>query len=179
MAGIPAPLPRAKTPGFALGAMSDDRLSRLAAAGDQRAFEVIYQRHYQALYRYCRSIVGNADDAADALQSTMAAALRGLAGERRQIAVRPWLFRIAHNESISLLRKRRAHATIDDAYEVEAPAHDPGVSQRLEQLVTDLQQLPDSQRGALVMHELSGLRYRAIGEALNTTEKHARQLVYE
>jgi RNA polymerase sigma factor (sigma-70 family) len=179
MAGISAPLPRARTPAFALRAMGDDRLFRLAAAGDQRAFEVIYERHYQALYRYCRSIVGNAEDAADALQSTMVSALRGLAGERRQIAVRPWLFRIAHNESITVLRKRQSHAALDDAFDLEAPAHDPNVRQRLDQLVADLQQLPDGQRGALVMHELSGLRYKAIGEALGTSEQHAKQLVYE
>jgi RNA polymerase sigma factor (sigma-70 family) len=159
--------------------MGDERLFGLAARGDERAFELIYQRHHQALYRYCRSIVGNGEDAADALQSTMASALRALPGERREIAVKPWLFRIAHNESISLLRKRRAHTTIEDAAELEAPPHDLTARLRLAQLVTDIEQLPDGQRGALVMHELSGLRHREIGEALGTTEKHARQLVYE
>src|SRR3954451_1861123 len=179
MAGISAPLPRATTPKLALRALGDDRLARLAAAGDERAFGVIYQRYHQALYRYCRSIVGNPDDAADALQSTMVSALRGLSGERREITLRPWLFRIAHNESISLLRKRRPHVAIDDALELEAPAHDPAVKQRLKDLVADLRELPDGQRGALVMHELSGLRYRDIAAALGTTEPHARQLVYE
>jgi RNA polymerase sigma factor (sigma-70 family) len=180
MAGMSAPLPRVgKTPVIALRAMGDDRLVRLAAAGSERAFEVIYERHYQELYRYCRSILGNAEDAADALQNTMASALRALRGERREIAVRPWLFRIAHNESVSLLRRRRTHATIDESFELEAPEHDPAVRQRLRELVADLQELPDIQRGALVMHELSGLRYREIGEALGISEKHARQIVYE
>ncbi|HEX6457613.1 MAG TPA: sigma-70 family RNA polymerase sigma factor [Thermoleophilaceae bacterium] len=179
MAGVAAQLPRAKMPATALRVLGDDRLFRLAAAGDSRAFEVIYERHYQAIYRYCRSIVGNADDAADALQSTMASALRAIVGERREIPVRPWLFRIAHNESVSLLRKRRTHAAIDDALEVEAPAHDPAIKQRLTDLVADLRELPDAQRAALVMHELSGLPYREIGSALEVTEAHARQLVYE
>jgi RNA polymerase sigma factor (sigma-70 family) len=166
-------------PAPALRVLGDDRLFRLAAAGDSRAFEVIYERHHQALYRYCRSIVGNAEDAADALQSTMASALRGLAGERREIALRPWLFRIAHNESVSVLRKRRPQATIDDALELEAPVHDPAVKQRLSELVADLRELPDAQRGALVMHELSGLPYREVAGAFEVTEAHARQLVYE
>jgi RNA polymerase sigma factor (sigma-70 family) len=166
-------------PASALRLLGDDRLFRLASAGDSRAFEVIYERHHQALYRYCRSIVGNAEDAADALQSTMASALRGLAGEQRKIPLRPWLFRIAHNESVTLLRKRRPHATIDDALELEAPAHDPEVKQRLKDLVADLRELPDAQRGALVMHELSDLPYREVAAALDTTEPHARQLVYE
>ena len=179
MAGISAPLPRSATPKFALRALGDDRLVRLAAAGDERAFEAIYERYHQALYRYCRSIVGNSEDAADALQSTMASALRGLSGEERTITLKPWLFRIAHNESISLLRKRRAHAPIDDDFELEAPEDDPAMRQRLRELVADLKQLPEAQRSALVMHELSGLRYREIGEALGTTDKHARQIVFE
>lgn len=166
-------------PATALRVLGDDRLFRLAAAGDSRAFELLYERHYQAIYRYCRSIVGNADDAADALQSAMASALRAIVGEQRDIPVRPWLFRIAHNESVSLLRKRRQHSAIDDALEIEAPAHDPAIKQRLAELVADLRELPHAQRGALVMHELSGLPYREIGTALEVTEAHARQLVYE
>jgi len=179
MAGIAADFPRARMPAAALRVLGDDRLVRFAAAGDPRAFELIYERHHQALYRYCRSMVGNEHDAADALQSTMASALRGLAGESREIALKPWLFRIAHNECISLIRKRRPHAKIDDALALEAPAHDPGLKERLRELVADLQQLPDGQRGALVMHELSGLPYRDIAVAFDTTEPHARQLVYE
>jgi RNA polymerase sigma factor (sigma-70 family) len=179
MAGIAADFPRARLPSAALRALGDDRLVRFAAAGDSRAFELIYERHHQALYRYCRSMVGNEHDAADALQSTMASALRGLAGESREIALKPWLFRIAHNECISLIRKRRPHARIDDALALEAPEHDPGLKERLRELVADLQQLPDGQRGALVMHELSGLPYRDIAVAFDTTEPHARQLVYE
>jgi RNA polymerase sigma factor (sigma-70 family) len=179
MAGVAAQLPQARVPATALKVLGDDRLARLVSRGDSRAFEVIYERHHQALYRYCRSIVGNAEDAADALQSTMASALRALSGEQREIDLRPWLFRIAHNESVSLLRKRRPHASIDDAIEMEAPAHDPAVAQRLKELVSDLRELPDTQRGALVMHELNGLRYREIAAALGTTEPHARQLVYE
>jgi RNA polymerase sigma factor (sigma-70 family) len=169
MADVAAQFPQARLPAPALRMLGDDRLLRLASAGDSRAFEVIYERYHQALYRYCRSIVGNAEDAADALQSTMASALRGLVGERREIALRPWLFRIAHNESISLLRRRHSHATIEDALELEAPVHDPAVAQRLRDLVADLRELPDRQRGALVMHELSGLPYREVATALGTT----------
>jgi RNA polymerase sigma factor (sigma-70 family) len=180
MAGVAAQFPQAKVPAAALKILGDDRLVGLVASGDSRAFEAIYERHHQALYRYCRSIVGNPEDAADALQSTMASALRGLSGEQREIDLRPWLFRIAHNESVSLLRKRRPQVAIEDAaLELEAPAHDPAIKQRLNELVADLRELPDNQRGALVMHELSGLPYREIASALGTTEPHARQLVYE
>lgn len=179
MAGMAADFPRARMPAPALRLMRDDRLSRLAAAGDSRAFETIYERHHQALYRYCYSIVGSPEDAADALQSTMASALRALVGERREIAIKPWLFRIAHNECISMLRKRRPTAVIDSALELEAPSHDPALRERLRELVSDMRELPEAQRGALIMRELSGLGYREVASALATTEPHARQLVYE
>jgi RNA polymerase sigma factor (sigma-70 family) len=159
--------------------MGDDRLSRLAAAGDSRAFEAIYERHHQALYRYCYSILGSPEDAADALQSTMASALRSLVGEQREIAIKPWLFRIAHNESVSMLRKRRPTTAIDGALELEAPSHDPALRERLRELVSDMRELPEAQRGALIMRELTGLGYREVASALATTEPHARQLVYE
>ena len=90
-----------------LSLLSDERLARLAAGGDSLAFSTIYQRYHGQLYRYCRSIVGSPDDAADALQNTMLAAFRSLQGEIRSIRMRPWLYKIAHNESISILRQRR------------------------------------------------------------------------
>src|SRR5882757_2846952 len=94
-------LARARGGEAALRVLPDEQLARLAAKGDARAFALIYERHHQELFRYCRSITRNSEDAADALQSTMAAALRSLPGDDREIALRPWLFRVAHNESIA------------------------------------------------------------------------------
>src|SRR3954452_3561996 len=105
-----------------LHALSDGRLAKLAASGDRTAFAAIYERHHQALYRYCRSILRDEEEARDALQSTMASALRALEGERREISLKPWLFRIAHNESISLLRRRRPRADLAEAEELPAEA---------------------------------------------------------
>jgi DNA-directed RNA polymerase specialized sigma24 family protein len=52
------------------GVSSDARLARRAARGDRRAFAEIFARHHQAIYRYCRSILRDDEDAADALQNT-------------------------------------------------------------------------------------------------------------
>jgi len=73
---LPLPTPASLQP---LRLCSDDQLARRAARGDRRAFE----RHHQAVYRYCRSNLDDAEDAADALQNTMAAVLRSLDGEAR------------------------------------------------------------------------------------------------
>jgi RNA polymerase sigma factor (sigma-70 family) len=174
---LTAPRPQRAKPLLRL--VSDARLARLAAQGSQQAFATIYERHHQEIYRYCRSILGNEHDARDALQNTMLKALRALEGETRDISLRPWLFRIAHNESISLLRRRTPEASIDAAAEVVAVEADPETRQRLRDLIADLDQLAPRQRSALVMRELSGLEFDEIGVALETSPAAAKQAVYE
>ena len=159
--------------------LGDEGLARSAADGDERAFARIYERHHQGLYRYCRSILRNDEDAADALQNTMLKALRALPGESRSIALKPWLYRIAHNEAISLLR-RRTDGPIEDVAEVaDAREVDGATRERLRTLLADLAQLPERQRGALVMRELSGLSYDEIGTAFDSSPAAAKQSVYE
>src|SRR5438270_12360475 len=87
---------------------SDERLAQLASRGNARAFAALYERHHQALYRYCLAIVRRPEDAQDALQSAFERAFAALRAGEREVSVRPWLFRIVHNESISLLRSRPA-----------------------------------------------------------------------
>jgi RNA polymerase sigma factor (sigma-70 family) len=161
--------------------LGERALGRLAARGERRAFEEIYSRYHQELHRYCRAIVGNAQDAHDALQSTMAAAMRALPKHSEAVALRPWLYRVAHNESISILRARRGSTDIEDAPEqTDLPADTRAEDrERLTQLVADLRALPDRHRAALVMRELNDLDYDEIGTALGATPAAARQLVYE
>ena len=99
------------------GVLGDERLAQRAGAGDDRAFAVVYQRYHQILSRYCRSILNNDADAQDALQSTFAAAFASLRAGQRDAPMRPWLFRIAHNESISILRRRRPAVELSQAPE--------------------------------------------------------------
>jgi RNA polymerase sigma factor (sigma-70 family) len=159
----------------------DDRLARLAAGGDRHALGAIYRRHHQELYRYCRAILRDPDDAEDALQATMAKVASALPGETREIALRPWLFRIAHNEAISILRARRPTVELDDEQpslgaDVERHAEE---RDRLRRLVVDLDQLPERQRGALIMRELSGSSFEDVGAAFAITPAAAKQAVYE
>ena len=168
-------------PAPALRLLGDERLARLAAAGDRAAFGVIFDRYHQDLYRYCVSLTRDRDDAADALQSTMLRALRALEGETRDIAVRPWLYRIAHNESMSLLRRRTrtdesGEPAASAAFDVEASAE---ARARLHQVLGDIRELPERQRAALVMRELSGLDCEEIAAALETSPSAAKQAIYD
>jgi RNA polymerase sigma factor (sigma-70 family) len=161
--------------------LSDERLTRRAVGGDERAFAAIFRRYHQSLYRFCLAIVGNPEDAQDALQNTMMKVLRALPGEERKIELKPWLYRIAHNESIDLLRRRRETRELDT--EQAAPgyglAEDVATRERLRQLLADLEELPERQRETLVMRELAGLGFEEIGAALETSGAVARQTLYE
>lgn len=162
--------------------LSDERLLRLIAAGNSQAFGAVYARYHAPLYAYCRSIVRDPDDARDALQNTMMKALAALGrGQDRELALKPWLFRIAHNESISLLRRRRPSEPLTDAVSPPVASADrvAVARERLSQLVADLQALPERQRGALIMREVNGLSYDEIAAALGISSGAARQTVFE
>src|SRR2546423_9321081 len=96
---------------------SDQRLARLASRGNARAFALLYERHHQALYRYCLAIVRAPEDAQDALQNTFMNAFAALRASERDVAVRPWLFRVAHNEAVSILRRRRPNDPLEHQHE--------------------------------------------------------------
>jgi len=161
--------------------LSDLRLARQASDGDRRAFEAIYKRYHQEIYRFCLSILGRPEDAQDALQNTMVKALRALPGEQRQIKLKPWLYRVAHNESIDLLRRRREGAELDSAQASAGAeiAETVALRERLGRLLVDLGELPERQRSALLMRELGGLDYEQIGAAFESSPAVARQTVYE
>jgi RNA polymerase sigma factor (sigma-70 family) len=160
---------------------SDSRLTRRAARGSNRAFEAIFERYHQELYRHCAAIVGNSADAQDAVQNTMVKVLQALPGEERRIELKPWLYRIAHNEAIEIVRRRVPAEQIDaDSLLAPASAADQVLArERLSHLVADVAELPERQRGALVMRELGGLGFEEIGAALGTSAATARQTLFE
>ncbi len=96
------------------GADGPEHSLRRLRRGDQREFDRLYRRHHQEIYRYRLAILRSPEDAEDALQATMAAALRSPRGGA-DIDLRPWLFRVAHNESISAMRRRRTDAELIEA----------------------------------------------------------------
>ena len=160
--------------------MSDEQLALAVEAGREAAFTTIFRRHHQQLYRYCRSLVGNDEDAQDALQTSLTNALLALRAGRRNAPLRPWLFRIAHNESLSLLRSRRAQVELPE--ELAAAGATPELvetRERFRTLIGDLQELAEAQRTALVLRELSGLSHEEIGEVLGISPGAAKQTILE
>ncbi len=146
-----------------------------------RAFAAIYQRYHQSLFRYCLSILRDEADAQDALQSTFERALSALRRSNRNAPLRPWLYRIAHNEAITVIRRRTPNVAPEHLGVVHEPsaAHVAEERDRLTTLVSDLAQLPERPRSALVMRELIGLSHEDIAVALDTSLGAAKQAIFE
>jgi len=151
---------------------------RLAARGNENAFSAIFDRHHQALFRYALTILGNREDAFDAVQNAIVKLLRSLPGESREIKLKPWLFKIVHNEAISIVRQRHPEESSEALEEVSAD-DSPEMRMRAQVIIADLSELGEQQRSAVAMRELNGLSHAEIGSALGISTAAAKQTVYE
>jgi RNA polymerase sigma factor (sigma-70 family) len=160
----------------------DDRLVARARAGDDAAFEALYARHHPAVLAFCRHLTGNHEDAEDAVQHTFLAAYRQLAGADDEIELRPWLYTVARNRCLSLLRARRERLVAEpDAatHKFDGLTAEVERRQELRDLVRDLARLPEPQRAALVLSQLDALSYREIGAVLEVDAAKVKALVFQ
>jgi len=90
----------------------DGELVRRAKAGDFTAFEALVSKYERPIYSLARRIVGNAEDAEDVVQETFTSVVEHLAQFREEASFYTWLSRIASNNALKVLRKRRGLATV-------------------------------------------------------------------
>jgi RNA polymerase sigma factor (sigma-70 family) len=160
--------------------LSDARLAQLAAGGDERAFEALYDRHHRALLGFCRHMVGSPDEAEDALQQTFLRAHRALLAHGAPDDPRPWLFTIARNRCKTLRAARRAEAEVDEGMPATAGlAEEVQARADLRAVVEDVARLPDDQRAALVLSELADLSHAQIGEVIGVRAGKVKALVHQ
>lgn len=157
------------------------------ADGDVESFAVLVGRHETRLVRLCERLLGNPEEARDAAQEVFLKAFRKAGSYRPRGKVYTWLYRIAVNHCLNLLRRRRIAQFLsfgevgrspkdaDDAdFDPQDPA--PGAEERLasrrrwQATRRLIDGLPASQRAVLVLAKLEGLSYREIAETLEITE---------
>ena len=161
---------------------SDEQLVSLLRGGSQDAFRAIHERYGQRLFAYVRQMLGpgSRQDAEDVLQDVFARTYTMLKSDDREVNLRPWLYRVAHNRCIDHLRRPGPVTT--ELVETSAKAlHDPfeEVQRRedLQRLVADIARLPDQQKSALLLREINGLSYRELAETLDVTVPAVKSLL--
>ncbi|MEN3282638.1 MAG: hypothetical protein V7607_3778 [Solirubrobacteraceae bacterium] len=184
MAATAVPLrSRRRQRGRSLRPVGDERLVAGVRAGDEDAFEAIYDRYYLGLLAFCRHMLGSRHEAEDALQHSFASAYRALRRGDSDVDLRPWLYTIARNRCLTALRSRRDEVDIDRV-ELERGTFDGlplqiQVRAELREMVEDLRRLPDEQRAALVLFELGDHSHDEIAAVLGVRREKVKALVFQ
>jgi RNA polymerase sigma factor (sigma-70 family) len=160
---------------------SDERLIALIRRGNSHAFEALVGRYQSRLLAFCRHMLASREDAEDVLQEVFAAAFNAILADEREINVRPWLYRIARNRSLNHLRRTTAIGV--DSMDVHLSEHGETTAEKAHKreefrlLMSDVQDLPETQRTALLLREIDALSYDQIAEAMETTIPSVKSLL--
>lgn len=147
-----------------------------AREGDQEAFAELVRLYEKRVLALTQRMCRNPEDAAEAAQEAFLAAWQGLKSFRGDSSFSTWLYRLASNACVDLLRregKRQADASLDDEdLNLDIPASLPSPQEEAERrelrerIEEGLRALPPSLRATLVLREVQQLRYDEISEAL-------------
>ncbi len=167
--------------GALLRLQGDERLVAAIRAGNERAFEVLFERYHSRLLAFCRGMLRSEADAEDILQDVFVNAHAAMLGDSREINVKPWLYRIARNRCLNQLRKPVASGldSIDahpDAY-AKTTFEQVEMREQMRGLLSDVRALPETQRAALCLREIDQLSYAEIALALETTVPSVKSLL--
>jgi RNA polymerase sigma factor (sigma-70 family) len=160
---------------------SDEKLIALIRRGHHGAFEALVQRYQPRLLAFCRHMLGSQEDAEDVLQEVFAASFNAICADDRPINARPWLYRIARNRCLNHLRRPQpAGQDSMDVFERDGGITTADTVHRREEfrhIVADVQDLPETQRTALLLREIDALSYDQIAEAMDTTVPSVKSLL--
>ena len=161
--------------------VQDGEIVAAIVAGDPAGLAAAYDNYAPGLYAYCRTLLSEPADAADAVQDTYVIAAAKLDGLRDPDRLRPWLYAVARNECYRRLRARGLSAPLDAA--MEATSDEPGVElgperEELRDLVVDaLSGLNPSDREVIELNLRHALDGEELADALGVSRNHAQALV--
>lgn len=162
----------------------DRQLLARVAEGDTEAFTLLVERHQGRLLRLCRGMLGDAEEARDAVQEVFLKAFRKAGSYSPEAKVYTWLYRIAVNHCLNQLRRRKIVRFLpfagdrpggpgeEEPSPLDPPDEAPGPGERLEArrrwqaTRRALAELPESQRAVVVLAKLEGLPQRQVAEVL-------------
>jgi RNA polymerase sigma factor (sigma-70 family) len=184
--------PRPSTTTRHAGDLTDHQLVTAVRAGDDCAFERLYERYHRRIAAYIYGMVNDYARAEDIAQDVFMSALRRMRETDRSIAFKPWIYEIAKNACIDQFRRsRRAEEVSYDAEDglaaadygrlvTSGPTPDAAVDQKmsLDHLCGAFGGLSETHHEILVMRELEGLSYREIGERLGMSRPSVESTLF-
>lgn len=163
-------------------AIEDDEEDRLLArvrAGDRSAFEALVSPHVTVARSLAVRMLGNVDDAEDAVQDALLKTYRAIDSARS--GFRPWFLRIVYNQCVDAGRRRDTRSGHESAAAVPATATTgsaaPEQREALARVRSAIERLPERRRAALHLRVVEGMAYAAIAEVLGITAASARVYV--
>ena len=161
-------------------APDDSALMLRYGDGDVQAFEVLYRRHNDAIYRYLLRLCGHRDSADDIFQEVWGKIIKARETYRPTAKFTTFLYRVAHNCFIDYVRRNKRHAG-NAVFEPELH-QDPGESLESaterslarERLEDALATLPDEQRDAFLLREEGGLSVDQIAAVTGCNRETAK-----
>ncbi len=159
----------------------DERLIAMMRAGQERAFEALFERYQTRLLAFCQHMLTSREDAEDMLQEVFVAAHKAILADNRHLNVRPWLYRIARNRCLNHLRKPVAEG--QDTMDFHPYENGASTAERVQnreefrQLIADVQTLPETQRTALLLREVDAMSYEEIAHSMETTVPSVKSLL--
>ena len=158
----------------------EESLVRRAQQYDQEAFAQLYEEHFDKIYRYVTIRIGDRMDAEDVSQQVFIKVLQSISSFKwRGIPFSAWLFRIAHNQVIDYLRKKkRATVPLDESLASSEDNPQLIAEQRLdiEQLVLAVQRLTEAQREVISLRFAGELPIAQVAEVMGKSQGAVKAL---
>ncbi|MFE7169729.1 RNA polymerase sigma factor [Streptomyces sp. NPDC057616] len=160
--------------------LPDGLLALRAAEGDEESFAVLVQRHGRSLLLLARRLLGNPQDAEEAVQDAFFSAWRRLPEFRRSAEFRTWMYRITVNRCLTMRRRRSPSLRLDAVAEPATgdawsePARSAEQAAATSALVRALAELDAGQRTCWILREVQGLPYKEIAHATRSSEPTVR-----
>ena len=169
---------------------TDTDIVARAKAGDEEAFRMLVERHSRAVFRLAYRIAGNEHDAEEAVQETFLRVFRSLDRFRGQARFETWLYRVASNAALDVVRRRQRHQDRQAPLESAAgvPLSLAGAAPNPErlthgkqvggQIAAAMKRLTPSERAAFTLRHLQGLSIGEIGEALGLRSNAVKNAIF-
>jgi len=152
-------------------------LITLCKMGDQDAHYRLYKLYSKGMYNVAYRIVGNEDDASDALQEAFISAFRNLDSYRADATFGAWIKRIVVNKSITALQRRKFEPIPEnDRWDVAEEEMPMAYADELtvDRVKKGIEQLPDGYRSVLSLYLLEGYDHQEIGDIMGISESTSK-----